>query len=53
MFNIGAEMQMGFTCPICLGENVRVTPHGWGQCPDCGADEIDLPFFNPTEESEE
>ena len=38
------QVELGFTCPICLGENVQVGPHGWGLCPDCGADEIDLNF---------
>jgi Zn finger protein HypA/HybF involved in hydrogenase expression len=34
---------MGYTCPICEGENVQPVSPGEGYCPDCGAREIELP----------
>lgn len=35
---------LGYTCPICEGENVRPDPKfpGLGICPDCGAQDISI-----------
>lgn len=40
--DVEQEQEMGYTCPICEGENVYPDPADarFGICPDCGAEDI-------------